>query len=146
MRKISEKRLSKLGGRVPSSTITGTRKPIRKKPRKPSEFARIYGSKERMEFVKSLPCAACGVVGYSENAHLLGSGGLSRKAGYETIAPLCGVHAFYAPFAKVWYVGCHHLFDRIRWDFDLKFPDFDPEKVAAETQARWLAIADKGGV
>ena len=130
MNRISKKRLSKLGGKVPFSTLPQPKKGIRKKKRKPSEFARIYGSKERVEFIKSLPCAACLAVGFSQNAHLLGNGGAGRKKSYTTVGPLCG--------------GCHEQYDEHRWAFNIVFPDFDPIKVSAETETAWLAYQSAG--
>ncbi len=56
--------------------------------RKPTEFARIYGSKERVLFVKDLPCVGCGLWHPVENHHIEGDG-LSRKADYTKIVPLC---------------------------------------------------------
>lgn len=68
------------------------RKPIRKRnpKRKVSEFARTYHSKERVQFVKSLPCYVMGSLGSTENAHVCddGSKGMGRKSGYRCIAPL----------------------------------------------------------
>lgn len=60
--------------------------------RRASEFARCYGSKARVAWVKSLPCivAVCGVTP-SENAHTV-TGGMGRKADADTIAPLCHSH------------------------------------------------------
>lgn len=69
----------------------------RRKARTPSEFARIYGSKKRVEFVKGLPCAArflggppCSR-GPSQNAHTE-TGGMGRKADARTILPFCATH------------------------------------------------------
>ena len=59
---------------------------IKHKARKPSEFARIYGSRERVGAIKALRCYACGKES-AENAHT-GSGGMGRKAGWETIVNL----------------------------------------------------------
>lgn len=134
MNKISKKKLSKLGGKMPFSTITAPKKKIRKKPRSRKETLRIYGPPGRLEFVKSLPCAACGVVGYSVNAHLLGNAGLSRKGHYKTIGPLCGIR-----FGTPTIIGCHITYDRYRSVFDAAYPHFDPEKVARETESRWSA-------
>lgn len=75
-------------------------KPIKRKKRTPSEFARIYGSKERVAWVKSLGCIVClGIApvfyvatrGTSHNAHTA-NGGRGRKADYTTIVPLCASH------------------------------------------------------
>lgn len=62
-------------------------KPIKAKKRSASDFARVYGSKARVEFVKSLPCVACNATP-SDNAHIK-SGGMGRKADYTDIVPLC---------------------------------------------------------
>lgn len=74
-------------------TRSGRPKP---KKRKPSEFARTYGSRERVEWVKSRPCIVKGGQCYGpiENAHVVsdGSNGMGRKAGSRCIAPLCAKH------------------------------------------------------
>lgn len=73
--------------------------PKRRNPkRKKSEFARCYHSRERVRWVKSMNCVACEIVhpyvalGAIDNAHVFGNDGMSRKGGYETIAPLCRHH------------------------------------------------------
>ncbi len=68
------------------------RKPVKRVnvKRKASEFARCYGSRERVKWVKSLGCDMCGLRP-SENAHTV-TDGMGRKAGYETIVPLCRLH------------------------------------------------------
>lgn len=150
VKKISNKRLAALGGRVPFSTIAqqkcSVRSPQRgeairprKRPkpvnakRKAKEFKRTYCSVERVEFVKEQPCAACHRLFASENAHVVGNGGAGRKAGYETIAPLCGPNTHAC-------VGCHQLFDEYRSEFEKAYPDFNPEAAAAATQRAWLAF------
>lgn len=75
--------------------------------RKTREWTRAYGSKERVAFVKSLACANCGIVGYSQNAHTK-NGGAGRKGDYTTIIPLCGPHGF----PGFIYEGCHARWDR----------------------------------
>jgi hypothetical protein len=87
---------------------------------------RAYGPAERVTFVRGLPCAACGRYG-SVNAHLLGNDGLSRKGHYTTIGPLCPED--------------HTLYDEHRWDFEVKYPTFDPVTVAATTERAWLAYS-----
>ncbi len=62
----------------------------KRKQRTASEFARIYGSRARVAWVKSLPCLVCAGTP-SENAHTA-NGGLSRKADADTIVPLCSTH------------------------------------------------------
>ena len=73
----------------PPKSIKPPRKRIKRKPRSPSEFARIYGSKARVEWVKMQACRACGARP-SVNAHIGHEGaGAGRKANYDQIAPLC---------------------------------------------------------
>jgi hypothetical protein len=70
--------------------------PIRRKKRSASEFARIYGSKARVEWIKAQPCLIArmgcdGCAGPIENAHN-GTGGMGRKADAASIVPLCRAH------------------------------------------------------
>lgn len=86
---------------IKRSTVLRRGKPPKKRnpKRRASEFARCYGSKERVEWVKAFPCLACValhsvfyfVEGRSHNAHTM-SGGGGRKADYDTIVPLCANH------------------------------------------------------
>lgn len=119
-------RVVKRSGYLKRSAPPPRGKAIRRKPRKASEFARIYGSEARVRWVKSLPCVGCGAIPSedrpSENAHTV-TGGTSRKADAATIAPLCH--------------GCHVKYDR-------HVPPFRDEparelvKVAAfATYAQW---------
>lgn len=91
-----------------------------------AEFSRIYGSEERVLFVKTLPCCACGRFPShdhpSENHHTE-NGGLSRKAGYLSIVPLC------AP--------CHRLIHQIgKKSFVARYGVSFPA-AAIFTQAAW---------
>lgn len=75
-----------LKAKVPKS-----RRPINKTNpvRRAREFARAYGSKARVKFVKALGCFQCGAA-VAENAHLHGSkSGMGRKGPYTDIVPLC---------------------------------------------------------
>lgn len=133
---------------MPFSTIASPRKAARKSKRKPSEFARIYGSKARVEWVKSLPCGACYVAGYTENAHLTPKGekGTGYKGHHRFIAPLCGprplvgyhYHQLYMEGGL--YIGCHRLRAEYPVTFAVCFPGFNPERAAAQTQIAWLSI------
>lgn len=69
------------------------RSPLKRKPRKPSEFKRIYGSRARVAWVKRQPCiVTTGVcAGPIENAHIV-TGGMGRKADADQIVPLCNRH------------------------------------------------------
>jgi hypothetical protein len=116
-------------------SLPSTRRAIPKRnaKRRKSEFARCYGSKERVEFVKSLPCLTCGWVP-SENAHIKGDGA-GRKAHYTEVVPLCGY---------TYMEGCHQMLHRMgRGGFDGFEMHFriDLEKAAAETHAAWIAFS-----
>ena len=71
--------------------MTAIKRKARPRPRNPKRkaknFARAYGSPERVEWVKAQPCLVCRDTP-SENAHTK-SGGTSRKADADTIVPLC---------------------------------------------------------
>lgn len=66
--------------------------PIKPKRRKPSEFDRIYGSNDRAWSIRAMPCAVplCHDRRI-HNAHTE-NGGVGRKAGWETVVPLCAHH------------------------------------------------------
>lgn len=105
-------------------------------------FKRVYGSKERVEWVKAQPCCWCGLEGYTQNAHTEGDGG-SRKADAKTIAPLCGPHPSTTPL-NVLVDGCHQLYDHR----DPPFDDEDVRKVvrdlALDTDRLWQRVSGGG--
>lgn len=106
--------------------------------RQKREKVRTNGSPERDAFVRSLPCAACGVVGYSEVAHVgrEGKGG-SRKANADQTAPLCGPRpAGNRCFAN--YEGCHRASHRGQQTFEA-FYEVDLAECAAETERAYQA-------
>ncbi len=65
----------------------GKRPKARNPARQRREFARAYGSPERVAWVKGLSCTVCGITP-CDNAHTA-NGGAGRKADYRTIVPLC---------------------------------------------------------
>lgn len=89
---------------------------------KAKDFARKYGSEERVGFVRSLPCVCCWRAP-SENAHTK-SGGVGRKADYTTIVPLCKTHHTLAHTKGMKTVG--EMF-KVDWELSARL-----------TQARWL--------
>lgn len=131
IRRISEKRLQRLGTK-PYSTI-GKRSKPRKRSRKKSERERIYGPPGYVEWIHEQPCIACGVVGFSEVAHVK-SGGMGRKSDWTDTVPLCG----YRGTSRIDYtLGCHamlHAFGRPALE---KRHDIDLEVAAISTQERW---------
>ncbi len=92
--------------------------------RKAKEFERAYGGESRLKFVQSLPCAACGLVGFTENAHIAG-GGMGRKANYDKTVPLC---SFCHRRQHEWGAGTF----AIRFNLDLR-------ALAIATERAWLA-------
>lgn len=95
-------------------------KPVRseKKPRKPIQrgakpravnpkrrretFKADFHSKAFVEFLHALPCAICGVEGFSQAAHIVSRGAGGKAA--NNLVPLCG-SAFGVD-------GCHAAFDK----------------------------------
>jgi hypothetical protein len=97
--------------------------------RKSKEWLRAYGSVERVEWVKGLSCVGCGRRP-SENAHTV-SGGKSRKADANTIAPLCGDIPGSSAF------GCHMLYDRHLYPLHTEKARDRIKAAAVETESRW---------
>jgi hypothetical protein len=125
-------RLSSGSGLTRSSRIA---RKARIRPRNPkrrkSEFARTYGSRERVRFVKSLACVFCtmlspfvglAMVGKSENAHTV-SGGKGRKADYDTITALCRQH--------------HRMYDEYVAPLDQPAVREAIKATCAEVERRW---------
>lgn len=85
----------KRGGPIARRTPLARGGRIKPKKRTASEFNRIYGSKARVAWVKMQRCAVAGPLrlcrGDVENAHTE-TGGIGRKADYDTIIPLCRGH------------------------------------------------------
>ena len=108
--------------------------PSRKTPLKAQNRARRsrlfrehFGSKERVRFVRQLPCTVCGRTP-SENAHVR-----SKAAGgkAEDIAPLCS--------------DCHARQHRIGIESFQALHGIDLRAAARRTDAAWLAHTNKEG-
>jgi hypothetical protein len=97
--------------------------------RRAKSFARTYGSKERCDWISSLPCAWCVLRGLvrisrpSDNAHSEGGGGMGRKADYTTVLPMCRRH--------------HEQYDQHRAPFDRPIPRAAIKILAERTEAAW---------
>lgn len=109
--------------------------PVKAKKRSASEFARIYGSKERVAWVKALHCFACECVspfigqvtaGRCHNAHTE-TGGMGRKADANTIIPLCASH--------------HRRYDEHKKPFETDAARDAAKKYARAVDAEWQRIA-----
>ena len=99
--------------------------------RRTSEFARCYHSRERVRFVKGLPCLVCNALspfigettrGRSDNAHVE-TDGAGRKADYDRIIPLCRSH--------------HTRYDEHRHPFDDEAARDAAKGMAAVVEAAW---------
>jgi hypothetical protein len=121
----------------PAKREKQARKPMKKRKPSAKETARSMGTLARRLFVASLPCAACGIVGYSVSAHLLGNGGIGRKKDHTTTGPLCRARGILP--------GCHNMYDERRYLFDSMYPEFNAVEVAAETERAWVQRSDAGG-
>lgn len=138
------KRLSQLSG-PQRKTIPKRSKPIVKinRRRKLSEFARAYGSKQRVAWVRQQGCVVCAVVSpiakllkvkqsqVVDNAHTA-TGGMGYKAGYETIVPLCRKD--------------HIAFDQRIWPLNSEKNREWIKAQAAQTQQRWLLHCGRVGI
>jgi hypothetical protein len=107
---------------------------IKPRKRSASEFARVYGSRARVAWIKGLPCIACvaasplfGMPGasLSHNAHTV-SGGQGRKADAATIVPLCASH--------------HRRYDEYKAPFDYEPARDAMKRAAARIDAEWDRI------
>lgn len=102
------------------------RRTLSTKARTALEFRRIYGSKERVAFVQTLPCVIC-FARPSVNAHTA-SGGMGRKAGFESIVPLCH--------------HCHRIQHDRGWSA-LNVVRDELQRLAKMTQERWVFFSDR---
>lgn len=72
----------------------------------PIPKAEIVRSEPYRRLVASLPCASCGIYGYSQHAHLNEGKGMGLKADDRAGMPLC--------CARPGIEGCHVAFDQYR--------------------------------
>lgn len=98
--------------------------------RKKAEWTRAYGSKERVQWIKSRRCFGCRSIAGCENAHLV-SGGMGRKADAALVIPLC--HLCHAEQHRV---GNEAFARSIGETVDSLFA------AAAAYEAEWQAILD----
>lgn len=138
---ISRRSPLKRGAPPRRSTKPIARSSKRIRPRNPARqdknFTRAYGSLDRVEFVNAKPCGACGVRGFTVNAHCpptIEAGGTGYKADAKWIAPLCGDRLN----AGLFVLGCHNLYDEHPETFARLYPKLDVQALAADTERRWL--------
>lgn len=104
---------------------TGVRK--RNPGRRKSEFARAYGSRERVAFVKRQPCVSCASRSNIQNHHIV-NGGAGRKADAALIVPLCG--------------NCHWVWHHYGVQY---LPRLNWPGLAASTELAWRLAGVSGG-
>jgi hypothetical protein len=93
--------------------------------RRAAQFARAYGSEDRVEWIKAQRCLTCGDHGPSQNSHLRSRAGAGRKGDATKVIPQCN--------------PCHDLYPR-RSQWRARFPHWTDEKLetaAAVIDARW---------
>lgn len=80
--------------------------------RKAKRFEIDFGGKDYVSWITSLACDCCGVVGFSDPAHLT-----SRGAGGHAsdLAPLCRTRPSFR-YAGNLIIGCHWKYDTRRWE------------------------------
>lgn len=112
----------------------GGRPKAKNAKRRKAEFARCYHSRERVRWVKALPCCYCMALSplfvlsgrESHNAHTV-TGGMGFKAGYETIVPLCPEH--------------HRRYDQHVAPLDDEKVRESVQRFAATVEAKWQTYA-----
>jgi hypothetical protein len=136
--------------RIERTQLAKSQKPIPKvnKKRQAREMPRKFGTPTRRRWVKAQDCSACGVEGWSVNAHVGREGaGASRKANHDQIAPLCRSRRAYSPeYGCVMETeGCHELSHRDPAKFAARFPWWNAEEQCAATQRKWERYVEMGG-
>ena len=110
--------------------------------RRARNWARAYHSEERVEFVNAMPCCACGVIGYTENAHVppKGEAGTGYKADAKWIVPLCGLRVERGSGSIcLRSLGCHNVLHELgRASFEKSW-GIDLTSLAATVQEEWRA-------
>lgn len=100
--------------------------------RQRDNFARVYGSRERVAWVSSMPCVVAHCYNGPCHGHHVRSDGMGRKAHHSAIVPLCAFH--------------HDAYHALGPDtFLSRHPLVRGESFAvhaADTHRRWLAHLD----
>ena len=109
----------------PRKPIARTTRPKRvNKVRKAREWARAYGSEERVAWIRDQPCVA-GHSGPCENSHLRSRSGAGRKGDAATVVPMCK--------------PCHNLYPK-RSAWAAKYPELTDDTlnvIASATDHLW---------
>lgn len=116
-----------------SKTQLKAKKPINpvNRKRRAAELLRTYGPPERRAWTKEQPCEVCGAEP-SDNAHIEREG-MSRKAHYALIIPLCAKHHNKGNYGL-------DVLGRARFEAYFKI---DLEQLASQHEQRWLTYSGK---
>ncbi len=109
------------------------RKPIPKKnvKRAAKNFARAYGSKERVEWVNAQRCVSCLGTQYPRQNHHVITGGTGRKSDYRHVVGLC------------WH--CHSYVHSMG-ELPYRRPLSDLIPIAERTEIKWQLYAKQRGL
>lgn len=114
--------------------------------RKALTFARAFGGKDRVEWMRTRACIACGKIGYAVSAHIT-TGGKGRRADAKYTVPLCDGFANRPwPVGKASFVNCHTLLDDYPWLFRAFLQGLDLEAAAQRTEAAWQFHVNSGAL
>ena len=112
-----------------------TRLAPRNATRRTKEWARAYGSTQRVEWIAARPCSVCGCPRRPcENAHTV-TGGTGRKADASTVIPLCSYH-----HAELHQVGAHTF--EVQHRLPLRWTAEQTEEAWARSQSGLTHISD----
>lgn len=124
----------KVAAKRAAGHATVQRAPIRQvnPERKKRLDARNFGGPDGKygEHIRSLPCCACGSIGFTQAAHVVARGMGGGKGSWKDLVPLCA--------DRLGELGCHSLWDLFRDRFRQRFPGLDPAAMAAELSAEYL--------
>lgn len=113
--------------------------------RKRTNFARAYGSKERVEWIQAQPCAVCGWAGGCENAHVPTRSGAGRKGDARFIVPLCGARPARPGEAVIGHggmdAGCHAHLHKLGKRLFEKCYYVDLDALAEATERAWRQVS-----
>lgn len=91
---------------------------MKKRRQSRAQLERIYGSPEFRAWIHSLPCQLCGVVGFTQQAHV-GKHAMGKRLDWTHTTALCGPFSIAADHAhgkSRAMEGCHQKFDQRKLD------------------------------
>lgn len=114
---------------LPRSTRPIRKTRLKPKARSAAEFRRIYGSRARVSWVKSLHCLVSWCREQPSENHHIENGGTGRKADFDKIVPMCLMHHDqYHDIGRESFERVYHL--------DLRIQAAETERLWSEWQTR----------